>query len=933
MQRQRILLLFALAGLAAGFLPGRLTAQGPVGPAVVRLYFHDPAHLQAVAGGLDIWEVHAAAGYAVAAVSPEQYRRLAGLGYRLEVDAEKTSWFGIESPLDPRFHYFDDDYPNANGLYVVDLLTRTANISYTHIAELVDIGDAWQAGNGGYHRDIWALRITSEDEAYGPIEDKPPFLLFGNIHAREVATPELVIRYVKYLTSGYRGLGGYGVDPDVTWLVDWHVVYLVVMLNPDGHRIDEEETSLYRRKNMDSDDGCSSSFDWGVDLNRNFGFMWACCGGSSPDPCSETYHGPARASEPETIAMQEFLSQTVFQDWNGPNGDDEIPPAAPEEAAGVSISLHQYSDLVIWPWGWLGGPTPNDAQITVIGRKLGYYTGFTPLSAAEAAPTGGGILATDGMSEDWIYGKFGVPAYLFEVGPSGGDCGGFYPPYECIDGDEGLVVPRKFWPETRRAFVFAHKIARTPYVTAYGPDAAGLAVSPNPVWPGAPVQLGAYLQDHRYGSDPLAHIGAAEYFVDQPGADGTGMPMAPQDGSWGGYDEYGVAVVDTAALAPGRHYLLVHARKLETPTDYWGPFTAVFLDVRAGTCAGVEIQGVTAQADGCVVAMAAAVTGTLPVTYAWDFGAWGASSAPTPTVDFGATGTYPYTLTATNCDGLGGDVFSGTVAVTCCREVADADLHWAPPAPTLGQAVVFTGTATGTLPISYSWAFGDGDVGTGAVVEHTYAAAGRYTVTLEAANCGGQGITATARVLTVTCPGVHDVGLSWAPPEPAAGAVVVFTGTASSTLPLSFSWSFGDGAEGSGGSVTHTYAAAGSYALLLTATNACGGSASAGGTVMVWPACAPVQILDVTLGITGCTVAWGAELTGTAPFVYRWDFGAVGVYSDARPAVDFPGTGTYTGTLDVWNCAAAGHAARSLAVAVECGGPRPNAIYLPLVVK
>ena len=68
--------------------------------------------------------------------------------------------------------------------------------------ELIDIGDAWQASHGGYHRDMWVLRITNEDAAYGDIADKPVFFLIANIHAREVATPELAIRYIKYLTSG-----------------------------------------------------------------------------------------------------------------------------------------------------------------------------------------------------------------------------------------------------------------------------------------------------------------------------------------------------------------------------------------------------------------------------------------------------------------------------------------------------------------------------------------------------------------------------------------------------------------------------------------------------------------------------------------------------------------------------------------------------------
>ena len=83
-------------------------AQAPAGPAVVRLYVKDRAELDQVAWALDIWEVHYDKGYAVVAVDPEQYQWLSSLGYRLEIDADKTALLGIQAPLDSRFYYFDN---------------------------------------------------------------------------------------------------------------------------------------------------------------------------------------------------------------------------------------------------------------------------------------------------------------------------------------------------------------------------------------------------------------------------------------------------------------------------------------------------------------------------------------------------------------------------------------------------------------------------------------------------------------------------------------------------------------------------------------------------------------------------------------------------------------------------------------------------------
>ncbi|MBN1955117.1 MAG: hypothetical protein JW900_08725, partial [Anaerolineae bacterium] len=283
-------------------------SQVPAEPAVVRLYVKDRAELDQVAWALDVWEVHYDKGYAVVAVDPEKYQWLSSLGYRLEIDADKTALLGIETPLDSRFYYFDDDYANPLGRYVVDFLQDT-NLAYPNLVELIDIGDAWQASHGGHPRDIWVLRITNEDPAYGDVADKPVFFLFGTIHAREVSIPELAIRYIRYLTSGWDGEGGYNVDPDVTWLVNHNVVYVLVMQNPDGHVANEADTGAYRRKNMNNTQCPTGKF--GVDLNRNHSFLWDCCGGSSGDPCDETYHGIAKSSEPETQAFQSYFATVM----------------------------------------------------------------------------------------------------------------------------------------------------------------------------------------------------------------------------------------------------------------------------------------------------------------------------------------------------------------------------------------------------------------------------------------------------------------------------------------------------------------------------------------------------------------------------------------------------------------------------------------------
>ncbi len=539
---------------------------------VINLYYDSQDQLNAVAGQLDVWEVHPlpgtspGSGYAVAAVIPAQKDWLELQGYRVEVDQAKTA--ELQAPtaaLDPRYYYFDAYNPNSNNLYMVNFMQNT-NAAYPNLTELLDIGDAWLGTQGEYHRDIWALRVTNEDPQYGEIASKPPFIMMANTHAREVSTPEMAIRYIKYLTSGYLGQGGYGIDADVTWLMNHHVVYVIVSENPDGRVINEIDWTEYWRKNVDNNDGCATSF--GVDLNRNSSFKWGCCGGSDPNPCGETYRGPSRGSEPETAAMQTFATQ-IFGDWNGPNGDDEFPPAAPDTTPGIFISLHSYQDEILWAYECAPncGQTPNSAQLSTIGHKLADETG------EHMNPTGF-LYTVDGGMIDFMYGKLGIPAYTYEIGPTFGTCGDFFPPYGCQDGIDGM--PRNFWAEMGPSWVYASKISGSPYKTAYGPDAQNLVVDPTTVPGGLPVNLSATILDQRYPGEPLTNVAGAEFFIDAPGVDGTGTAMTAVDGTWDETTEDVAVVVDTTGLLEGKHYILVHGMNAN---GFWGPFTAIFLDV------------------------------------------------------------------------------------------------------------------------------------------------------------------------------------------------------------------------------------------------------------------------------------------------------------------------------------------------------------------
>ena len=75
-------------------------------------------------------------------------------------------------------------------------------------------------------RDIWL--VTATNAATGAAADKPAFWVDGNIHAAELTASTACLRFLDHLEQGY------GVDPDVTRLLDTRAIYVCPRINPDG---------------------------------------------------------------------------------------------------------------------------------------------------------------------------------------------------------------------------------------------------------------------------------------------------------------------------------------------------------------------------------------------------------------------------------------------------------------------------------------------------------------------------------------------------------------------------------------------------------------------------------------------------------------------------------------------------------------------------
>ncbi|MFT4220201.1 MAG: PKD domain-containing protein [Microbacterium sp.] len=181
---------------------------------------------------------------------------------------------------------------------------------------------------------------------------------------------------------------------------------------------------------------------------------------------------------------------------------------------------------------------------------------------------------------------------------------------------------------------------------------------------------------------------------------------------------------------------------------------------------------------------------------------------------------------------------------------ADGSVPNYPPTAEIGvecenQACEFTSDGSsdaGGSIASYLWDFGDGETSTQANPSHTYAAAGTYSITLTVTDNDG----ATGSASTTQSVDFLD-GLPTGSFEVSCASLVCsFDGSGSSDAEGSiadYAWDFGDGSDGSGAEVSHTFAEDGEYDVTLTVTDSAGQTAEVTETVEVATVSAVIEFV------------------------------------------------------------------------------------------
>ena len=267
------------------------------------------------------------------------------------------------------------------GYYTYDeIVTRLSDInnSYPELTKLVSIGITMEG------RDIWAIKLSDNANID---ENEPEVLYTGLHHSREPMSYMNLFYFMDWVLENYQS------EVLANHLLDNRELWFIPAINPDGLVYNQSiapNGGGMQRKNML--ETCNGGVD-GVDLNRNYSYMWAYDNeGSSPDGCSETYRGQVPFSEYETQVVKNFVESHNFP---------------------IAFNYHSYSDLLIYPLGYeYNNPIPQeDLDIFIeYGEDMVQYNGYELGSGPEL------LYPVNGEACDWMYGVEGIFAYTPEIG-------------------------------------------------------------------------------------------------------------------------------------------------------------------------------------------------------------------------------------------------------------------------------------------------------------------------------------------------------------------------------------------------------------------------------------------------------------------------------------------------------------------------------------
>ncbi len=198
-------------------------------------------------------------------------------------------------------------------------------------------------------RELSALKIS--DNVL--VEENEPEVLFdGGIHGNEVGGPENAILFAEDICEKY------GIDQEITDLLDSREVWIYCMVSPDG-RVNDARLNANR-----------------VDLNRNYAYM--------------TIHTDKGFSEPEVRGVRDCMLENQFV---------------------IQITFHSGIEYILYPWGLVNIASKDTKHHKPLAQMYYESSDYRRLDVMSSYAS----YYTTGETLDYSYGALGIASLTMEI--------------------------------------------------------------------------------------------------------------------------------------------------------------------------------------------------------------------------------------------------------------------------------------------------------------------------------------------------------------------------------------------------------------------------------------------------------------------------------------------------------------------------------------
>ncbi len=273
-------------------------------------------------------------------VVPEEMQKLLALGFAPNVliaDLEAYSQELLSRGTLANYH----DYYST--IQLVDSLSG----QFPNLIKKVTYGQSVQG------RELYAVKISDNVQ----IDEPEPEISFdGCHHGDEIMSSEVLVRLMRDLCTQY------GSNAQITQLVNTREIWIYPFINPDGRQ------ALTRYNAA------------GVDVNRDWGYMWDGWGSST-----------APFSQPESQAGRAWINQHQFV---------------------ISQSNHGGTEAISYPWSYRPDQAPDHNPIDFLAGNYASHSGYSNLPYYQGYS---GMYSINGSAKDAFYGLMGTVGWTMEV--------------------------------------------------------------------------------------------------------------------------------------------------------------------------------------------------------------------------------------------------------------------------------------------------------------------------------------------------------------------------------------------------------------------------------------------------------------------------------------------------------------------------------------